>query len=69
MRPGTLQQAADEHHVTYSRVRHWATLDGFPQATDTVRRPYLYDLDVIAAWVADRPGQGARTDLRTEEST
>lgn len=69
MRPGTLQQAADEHHVQPGRVRTWATQSGFPPPLDTQRRPFLYDLDVIAAWVADRPGQGARTDLRTEEST
>jgi hypothetical protein len=66
MRAGTLRQAAEEHHVTYSRARHWARLSGFPAPVDDGRRPHLYDLDTVAEWATGRPGQGARTDLRTE---
>lgn len=69
MELGTLRELATLHGVTYSRARTWATEPWFPRPVDTTRRPYLYDLDAVAAAVAARPGQGARTDLAGSRST
>lgn len=66
-RIGTLRQASVEHGLAYSTLRYYAsTRPGFPVTLDTDgRAPLRYDLDDIATWIANRPGQGARTDLKT----
>lgn len=60
----TINHQRPEVRMTARTWRSYVSRGQAPEPVRHVGRTPLWDLDQVLAWLADRPGQGARTDLR-----